>query len=152
MNKQINQYDYLRQKINYCSTCVFFIHAPCFLMCILFYVSFIWLHVYAFAIHSMVHCGSAFEPGASGLPYYCTSICVRSCCTWRATCVNSKPKKNKKRGNRKERKIDPWALRFLVGREIDCGNWLARGYMPAHQHCDLFCPLLIGDLLGSAIN
>jgi len=20
----------------------------------------------------MVHCGSAFEPGASGLPYYCT--------------------------------------------------------------------------------
>jgi len=27
---------------------------------------------------SMVHCGSAFEPGASGLPYYCTSICVRS--------------------------------------------------------------------------
>jgi len=23
------------------------------------------------------NCGSAFEPGASGLPYYCTSICVR---------------------------------------------------------------------------
>jgi len=22
--------------------------------------------------HSYVHCGSAFEPGASGLPYYCT--------------------------------------------------------------------------------
>jgi len=21
----------------------------------------------------MVHCGSAFEPGASGLPYYCAS-------------------------------------------------------------------------------
>ena len=30
------------------------------------------LHVYAFAINSMVHCGSAFKPGASGLPYYCT--------------------------------------------------------------------------------
>ena len=24
-------------------------------------------------------------------------------------------------------------------------------YMPAHQHCDLFYPL-VGDLLGSAIN
>jgi len=24
------------------------------------------------------NCGSAFEPGASGLPYYCASICVRS--------------------------------------------------------------------------
>ena len=32
-------------------------------------------------------------------------------------------------------------LRFLVVREIDCGNWLARGYMPALQHCDLFYPL-----------
>ena len=37
--------------------------------------------------------------------------------------------------------IDPWALRFLVAWEIDCGNWLARGYMPANQHCDLFYPL-----------
>ena len=34
-----------------------------------------------------------------------------------------------------------WALRFLVVREIDCGNWLARGYMPAHQLCDLFYAL-----------
>jgi len=25
----------------------------------------------------MVHCGSAFKPGAFGLPYYCTSpVCV----------------------------------------------------------------------------
>jgi len=46
---------------------------------------------------------------------------------------------------------DPWALRFLVVREIDCGDWLARGYMPAHQHCDMFYPL-VGDLLGSAVN
>jgi len=29
----------------------------------------------------------------------------------------------------------------LVVREIDCGSWLARGYMPAHQHCDLSYPL-----------
>ena len=39
---------------------------------------------------SKVHCGSAFEPGASGLPYYCTSICVCSWCTWRASSVDSK--------------------------------------------------------------
>ena len=34
--------------------------------------------MYAFAINSMVHCGSAFEPGDSGpLPYYCTQhVCV----------------------------------------------------------------------------
>jgi len=34
-----------------------------------------------------------------------------------------------------------WALCFLLFREIDCGNWLARGCMPAHQHCNLFYPL-----------
>jgi len=45
--------------------------------------------VCAFVIHFMVHCGSAFERGTSGLPYYYTSICVRSCCNWRASCVDS---------------------------------------------------------------
>ena len=35
---------------------------------------------------------------------------------------------------------------FLV-REIDCGNCLARGYMPAHQHREMFY-LLAGDLQG----
>jgi len=44
-----------------------------------------------------------------------------------------------------------WVLRFLVIRENDCGNWLARGYMPAHQHCGLFY-LPAGDLIGSALN
>jgi len=34
----------------------------------------------------------------------------------------------------------PWVLRFLVVREIDCGDSLARGYMPAHQRCELFYP------------
>jgi len=58
MYKQINKYDD-------------------FWMCILFYFSFIRLHVCAFAIHSMVHCGSAFVLGAFGLPYYCTPpVCV----------------------------------------------------------------------------
>jgi len=67
---------------------VFFIHVPCFLMCFprLFYFCFIGLHVYVFAIHPMVHCGSALEPG---LPYYCTSTCVRSWCNWRASCIHT---------------------------------------------------------------
>ena len=47
---------------------------------------------------SKVHCGSAFEPGASRLPYYCTSTCVRSSCNWRASCVDSKPKKKEGTG------------------------------------------------------
>ena len=56
---------------------MFFIHISCFLRCVLFYFFFIWLHVYAFAIKSKFHCGSAFEPGASGLPYYCTApVCA----------------------------------------------------------------------------
>ena len=29
-------------------------------------------------------------------PYYCTSICTRSCCTWRASSVDSKQNKQKK--------------------------------------------------------
>ena len=45
----------------------------------------------------------------------------------------------------------PRALRFLVVKEIDSGNWLARGYMPAHKHCEMFCPLA-QDLIGSALN
>jgi len=44
------------------------------------------------------NCGSAFEVGASGLPYYCVSICVRSWYNWRANCVDSKPKKEQKVG------------------------------------------------------
>ena len=39
----------------------------------------------------------------------------------------------------------------LAVRNIDCGVWLARGYTPAHQYCDLFYPLA-GDLIGSGIN
>ena len=53
-------------------------------------------------IHCMVHCGSAFEPRASGLPYYCASICVRSRCNWCASCVDSTPKKNG-HGSKKEK-------------------------------------------------
>jgi len=30
-------------------------------------------------------------------------------------------------------------------------DWLARGYMPAHQHCELFYTLA-GDLIGSTLK
>jgi len=36
-------------------------------------------------------------------------------------------------------------------REIDCGNWLARGCMAAHQHCELFYPPA-EDSIGSTLN
>ena len=36
----------------------------------------------------------------------------------------------------------PWALRFLVVREIGCWDWVARIYMPAHQHCELLNQLV----------
>ena len=65
-------------KINYCFGCVLFVPVACVCMCVLFYFYFVCLHVCAYAFKSRVHCGSVFEPGASGLPYYCTSICVRS--------------------------------------------------------------------------
>jgi len=35
-------------------------------------------------------------PSSQALPYYCTSICVRSCSTWRASCMDPKTKQNKK--------------------------------------------------------
>jgi len=50
-----------------------FIYVACLWMCGLFYFSFVCLHVCAYALKFKVHCGSAFEPGASGLPYYCTT-------------------------------------------------------------------------------
>ena len=44
--------------------------------------------MYAFAIRSMVHCGSAFEQGASRLPHYCTPpvrvpAVIRGLAVWR---------------------------------------------------------------------
>ena len=49
--------------------------------------------MYAFAIKSMVHCGSASARlfRASLLLH---TTCVRSCCTWRASCVAA-PQQNK---------------------------------------------------------
>ena len=46
-------------------------------MCVLFCFSSVCLHVCAYASKFKVYCGSTFEPGASGLPYYCTPpMCV----------------------------------------------------------------------------
>ena len=87
----LNKYE--EYKINYCSEFVFFIPVACSRMCVLFYFYFVCLHVCAYVFKSRVNCRSAFEPGASGLPYYCTCICVRSWCNFRASCVNSKPTK-----------------------------------------------------------
>jgi len=69
-------------------------------ICVLFYSSFVVhlrMHISTLKQHWRVRgplreCRS-IQPGASGLPYYCASICVRSGCTQRARCVNSKPKK-----------------------------------------------------------
>jgi len=43
---------------------------------------------------SKVHCGSAFEPGASGFPYYCRAppVCVPDMCSgdfWKKTCLDA---------------------------------------------------------------
>jgi len=56
---------------------VMFIHIACLWMCVLFYFSFVCLHVCAYAFKFKVDFGSAFEPGTSGLPYCCTPpVCV----------------------------------------------------------------------------
>jgi len=65
---------------------------------------------------SKVHCGSAFEPGVSRLPYYCTSICVRSWCNWRAKLGIPNQKKKKASKSKKERRknnLDGW-LHYIL--------------------------------------
>jgi len=54
------------------------VHPSCVCMdlCFLLFL-FVCLHVCAYAFKFKIHCGSAFEPGASGLHHYCTSpVCV----------------------------------------------------------------------------
>jgi len=64
-------------KINCCPGCVMSIHVAWLWMCVLFSFSFVCLHVCAYTSKFKVHCGSAFEPGASVLPYYCKPpVCI----------------------------------------------------------------------------
>ena len=37
-------------------------------MCVLFYISFVCVHVCAYTLKFKVHCGNTFEPGAVTLP------------------------------------------------------------------------------------
>ena len=64
----------IKYKIDCCFGWLLFLHVQCLWMCLLFNFSFVCRHVYAFAIKSKAHCGSALGPGTSGLPYYCTPI------------------------------------------------------------------------------
>ena len=93
-------------------------------MCVLFYSSFVCISAYAniyFKTTMMktkhknnTNCGSVFEPGASGLPYYCASICVRSWYNWRASSVDLKPKKISDIVKAKSSGEDPRATGGLV--------------------------------------
>ena len=42
---------------------------------------------------------------------------------------------------KQKRKKNIWGgtIPGAVVKKNDCGNWLARGYMPAHQHCEICC-------------
>jgi len=77
-----------KYKINYYPECMMSIHVACLWMCVLFYISFVCLHVCAYASKFKVHCGSAFEPGTSRLPHYCTPpVCVPDVIKGPASCV-----------------------------------------------------------------
>ena len=71
--KQTKSIKKIQYKFNGCFGYIFFgsIHVACLWIC-LFYSCFVCLHVCAYAFKSKNHCGSAFESGASGLPYYWT--------------------------------------------------------------------------------
>jgi len=72
------------------------------------YTTNVQIHSLQNNIHvSKVHRGSAFEPGASGLPYYCTAPVWCSCCNWRASCVVTKTNKQKFQQNKNH--IPLWA-------------------------------------------
>jgi len=99
---------------------VFFIHVPCFLMCILFYFSFIWLHLHASASNSMVHCGRAFKPGASGLPYYCKPpVCVPdvidALAMWRQNTPKKESPTQMREAKNKKKTKKSWNLRTGTG-------------------------------------
>ena len=93
IKEQLNQY--VELKINCRPGCVVFTHVACLWMCVLLYFSFVCLHVCAYASKFKVHCGSAFEPAASGLPHYCTQPVrvpdvIGALAVWRQNTKNKK--------------------------------------------------------------
>ena len=79
-------------KKTYCDPnyCVFKPNHPCFMFLVLclFYLSS------SICVCHLSHGPFVGVPSSQVLPSYCTSTCARSCCTWRANCVDSNPKKN----------------------------------------------------------
>jgi len=94
-------------------------------MCFLLHFSCIWVHVYAFAIKCMVNCGSASARRfwASLLLH---TICVRSCCTWRASTQGSSMESTTKLSRYL---IDDQRLTVILRRWIDSRCWY-RPYSP----------------------
>jgi len=82
------------------------------------------------------NCVSAFEPGASGLPYYFASICVRSCYNWCASSVDSKPKKKKEK---KKGKLEVTAAHILPQLQTLLDNTTHR---TPQQRADTACKLV----------
>jgi len=84
--------------------------------------------------------GSAFKPGASEIPYYCTSICARSWSNWRASSVDFKPKKQMSLYILKSRLQDAQPQSKRAGKKDKIKN-LNR--LEAHPlsppNCTLFC-------------
>ena len=89
--------------------------------------------------HLRVHCGSAFEPGASGLLYYCTSICARSCCTWRARCVDPKRKKPKRKINEIELKTTFMCPYKKTKSKVNCKSAFEPGASGLLYYCTSIC-------------
>ena len=79
-------------KKTYCDPnyCVLKPNHPCFMFLVLclFYLSS------SICVCHLSHGPFVGVPSSQVLPSYCTSTCARSCCTWRASCVDSNPKKN----------------------------------------------------------
>jgi len=83
-------------------------------------------------------------PSSQALPGYLItappSVCVPDVIGVRAVWIQNQ---------KKQKNLDDSDV--LIVREIGCGSWLDREYMPAHQHCGLFYPLGRG-LEGSPLN
>jgi len=105
--------------------CMMFNHVACLWMCVLFCLSFVWLHVCAYVSKFKVHYGSAFEPGASGLPYYCTPlVCIPAVPSAIAVWQHNQ-KKNWNTG-RKNKKVKLW----LLWEKVTCPSQKFREWKP----------------------